>query len=74
MAESDAFEGDMISGLQAGDDGAQDNIEPPSMLHSRSCNRNGDKADGIFGRDTCPRLGENRMKPRRHEIRKRFVD
>jgi len=45
MAESDVLEGELISGLQAGDDDAQDNIEHPSMLYSRSCNRIGDKAD-----------------------------
>jgi hypothetical protein len=52
MAESDVLEGELISGLQAGDDGAKDNIEHPSMLYWRSCSRNGDKADGIFRRDS----------------------
>jgi len=51
MAESDDLDGELIPGFQAGDDGAQDNIEHLSMLYSRRCNRNGDKADGIFGRD-----------------------
>lgn len=51
MAESDVLEGELISGLQAGDDGAKDNIKHPFMLYSRSCNRNGGKADGIIGRD-----------------------
>ena len=41
----------LISGLQANDDVAKDNIEHPIMLYSRSCNSNGDKVDGIFGRD-----------------------
>jgi len=48
--------GELISGLQAGDDGAKDNIEYPSMLYSRSCNCNGDKADGISGRDRLSRV------------------
>jgi hypothetical protein len=52
MAESDVLEGELISGLEAGDDGAEDNIEHLFMLYSWSCNRNGDKADGIFGRDS----------------------
>ncbi len=52
MAKSDVLEGELISGLQAADDGAKDNIEHPFMLYSRSRNRNGDKADGINGRDT----------------------
>jgi hypothetical protein len=51
MAESDVFEGNLISGLQAGDEGAEENVKHPFMLYSRNCNGNGDKADGIFGRD-----------------------
>lgn len=51
MAESDVLEGELIPGLQAGDDGEKANIEHLFMLYSRSRNRNGDKADGIFGRD-----------------------
>jgi len=52
MAQGDVLQGELISGLQASDDGVKDNIEHPSMLYSRSCNCNGDKAEGIFGRDT----------------------
>jgi len=48
--------GDLISGLPAGDDGTKENIERPSMLYLQSCNRNGDKADGIFGRDSGRRV------------------
>jgi hypothetical protein len=55
MAESDVLDCELISGLQAGYDGAKDNIEHPFMLYSPSRNRNGDKADGIFGRDRFPR-------------------
>jgi hypothetical protein len=51
MAESDVLEGELISGFQAGDDGAKDKIEHLFMLYLGRCNRNWDKADGIFGRD-----------------------
>lgn len=51
VAQDEVLDGQLLPGAERGGERKKDDFEHPGMLCSPLSNRNGDKADGVFGSD-----------------------